>query len=130
MKYQPFIVFSTYTNGQKLFSCASAGPSSGTIQCIEGIRVISMASVVSVHVYRYYRNIPLHERTAYNEVCARSTLNRQFFVLKIKMFTSNSNFQFVQSYASVVSFTPMAVETFFVMGGLLVSYKLFKVLKK
>lgn len=46
------------------------------------------------------------------------------------MIKTDFNFQFVESYRSVFGFTPIAVESFFVIGGLLVSYKMFKLLKK
>ena len=67
-KYQPFIIFSMYTNGQKLFSCTQPRPSSGTIPCIEGIRVLSMAWIVCFHNYLIYKKIPLRESVKSVEV--------------------------------------------------------------
>lgn len=67
-KYPPFVVFSVYTNGKKLFTCVDTGPSSGTIQCIEGIRVLSLMWIVSFHIYRRYGLMPLRETETFKEV--------------------------------------------------------------
>lgn len=76
VKYQPFIVFSVHTNGQKLFSCVKSGTSSGTIECIEGIRVLSIASIVFLHVHQRYTDRPLHDKNSYYEVIVSSALNK------------------------------------------------------
>lgn len=66
--YQPFVVFSIYTNGKKLFSCKKFGPTSGVIECLDGIRVITTVWVVFIHAFRNYQKLPLHDATAYKNV--------------------------------------------------------------
>lgn len=65
-KYQPLIAFSIYTNGKKLFACPPPSPS--TIQCLEGLRVLSIMWIVYNHVYRRYGYTALREPTTFDKV--------------------------------------------------------------
>lgn len=51
-------------------------------------------------------------------------LNRNF------IYFQPIEFQFFTSYDGIVPCTPIAVDTFFAISGLLVSYKMFKLIKK
>ena len=74
--YQPFIVFSMYSNGKKLFACQNAGKLSDTIQCIDGIRAISVIWIVYCHTHQEAIKIPFRETKSSNEVIhTHSTLN-------------------------------------------------------
>lgn len=125
-KNQAFVVFSIYTNGKQLFACKNAAPSSGIIQCLDGLRVLSIMWIVYCHSVRCYVKIPLHESTTYEKVWFKQTLfNRESIEFKYCFL-----FQYLKTYRSTISNAPMPVDTFFVMSGLLVANKLFKLLKK
>lgn len=68
-KYQPFIVFSVFTNGKELFCCKNSEKSSSEkMNCIEGIRVLSTMLVVCSHLHIIYRCVPLRNRDTYLQV--------------------------------------------------------------
>lgn len=76
--YQPFVVFSIYSNGKFLFTCRTPGISSDTIQCIDGIRVFSMMLIVYYHSFVTFKKVPLQGKITPSEV-----INHQFGTLLI-----------------------------------------------
>ncbi|CAH2015878.1 unnamed protein product [Acanthoscelides obtectus] len=88
------IAFSFYTNGQKLISTRT---SKNTVGCLNGLRVVSMMLTVLSHIYMYSMIQPLINLIDYAKDEEHSR-------------------QVVQCLGS------LAVDTFFVTGGFLVSY--------
>lgn len=66
-KYQPFMVFSSYTNTVKLFSWKT-DESPGTIQCLNGIRVIGTLWVLLEHNCTSMLYLPLRNAAIELEV--------------------------------------------------------------
>ncbi|XP_031635113.1 nose resistant to fluoxetine protein 6-like [Contarinia nasturtii] len=98
------LAFSFYTNGLKLFSCKT-NTTSNTMDCIHGIRAISAQWVVLGHVVMCYLMLPIQNRTVHDT--------------------------FVTQYESMfILSAPIAVETFFVLSGLLVSINLLEHFEK
>ncbi|XP_031636343.1 nose resistant to fluoxetine protein 6-like isoform X2 [Contarinia nasturtii] len=103
-KSQILLAFSFYSNGQKLFSLNEVNTSE-TIQCLHGIRVLSTQWVVLCHTYAFYLLIPIHNRVVHDAFVSRY-----------------SNMIIVSGF--------VAVDTFFVLSGLLVSIGILKHLEK
>lgn len=123
-KYQPFMIFSIYTNTMKLFSCKMS-ESPDNIHCLHGIRVIGMLWVLLVHNFTGLLYLPV--RNAAIELEVNRFINSIKFA---RVFLSDLVFynmsQLVQTYRSMFIFSaPVAVDTFLVLSGLLVSLNLF-----
>lgn len=73
-KYQPFLVFSIYTNGLKLLA-HDKSKSTETIDCIHGIRALSTFSIVLHHVLLMYEVLPIRDRTKILEVSTHTHRN-------------------------------------------------------
>ena len=56
-KMQVLIAFSVYTNGKKLFSCKK-NESADVLDCLNGIRVLSIVWVVYGHKYMMFITSP------------------------------------------------------------------------
>lgn len=137
-KCQPFIIFSVYTNGKKLFACKNAGQSSGKIQCIDGIRVISTIWVVYAHTYQGFFKKPLRETVTYDEVIVDhcyfqfepSSKVSSIILPNKRLFFLSSASQYLASHYAAFALNRIVVDSFLVISALLVSYKMSKMLKK
>lgn len=87
-KFQPFIVFSIYTNGKQLFSCEKPDKSAHKIHCIDGIRVMSTAGVVLIHTHAIYSSLPTREKGTFVKV----EWWKLIFFVYLKKFKIQSNF--------------------------------------
>ncbi|XP_031623576.1 nose resistant to fluoxetine protein 6-like [Contarinia nasturtii] len=103
-KSQVLLAFSFYTNGKKLFSLNEENTSE-TIQCLHGIRVLSTQWVVLCHTYALYLVMPIQNRVVHDAFLSKY-----------------SNMMIVSGF--------VAVDTFFVLSGLLVSIGILKHLEK
>lgn len=81
-KYQPFGVFSIYSNGKKLFACGTSEVSSGTIQCIDGIRALSTVWIVYVHAFEVFLT---NQQTEYQEVIDGMLQNLKITIYDIQI---------------------------------------------
>ncbi|XP_019874197.2 nose resistant to fluoxetine protein 6 [Aethina tumida] len=94
--------FSIYTNGKKIFKTKT---NDGTMGCLNGLRVISMAWILFAHGHLF-----------------------AFFVPSINMITLPD---FVKAwFGATITSASMAVDTFFVISGLLVVYLYLKTFEK
>ncbi|XP_068083089.1 nose resistant to fluoxetine protein 6 [Anabrus simplex] len=91
------LAFSVYTNGSKLFAI-STSKSGNTITCLHGIRFFSMAWVIVGHRYSSFINLPSLNPGRYGE---------EIYADWRYLWITNASF---------------AVDTFFVLSGLLVAY--------
>lgn len=66
-KYQPFLVFSIYTNGRQLFPYNNPKVRNA-IHCIDGIRALSILNVIFVHSNWKYTGLPLREKEDFSKV--------------------------------------------------------------
>lgn len=66
-KYQPFLVFSVYTNVALLFPHENP-KSRSAIHCIDGIRSLAIIWVVFVHSNWKYMGLPLREKEEFSKV--------------------------------------------------------------
>ncbi|XP_031622733.1 nose resistant to fluoxetine protein 6-like isoform X2 [Contarinia nasturtii] len=102
-KSQLFLAFSFYTNGKNLFSVQEPN-STDTIRCIDGIRAISAICVVLFHQNFIYSEVP---RQNYNTIFHNKT-----------------------EYFNLIFYIGLqAVDTFFVLSGLLLSIGILKKFK-
>ncbi|CAH1100858.1 unnamed protein product [Psylliodes chrysocephalus] len=90
--------FSAYTNGKKLFELPKY-PSE--VSCVDGLKVLSMVWIVLLHACKV-----LMERPSYNH----------------KEITAMKN----SIYIGIIDYGNLACDTFFVIGGTLVTYIHFK----
>lgn len=128
MKYRPFMVFSIYTNTMKIFSW-KISESPGTIQCLHGIRVIATLWVLLEHNCTSLLYLPL--RNAAIELEVIDFCHIHGICIFFHMFFLSYNFQLVRTYRSMIIFSaPIAVDTFFIISGLLVSFNLFMLRKR
>lgn len=103
-KSQIFLAFSVYSNGKKVLSYKKS-KAPDTMHCLHGIRAISTQWVVIAHTFVIYAMTPLRNMRA------------------IPSF-------FSQFHNMIIMSAPIAVDTFFVLSGLLVSINMLKHLKK
>lgn len=123
-------MFSVYTNTLKLFTWKNA-ESPGTIECLHGIRVIGTLWVLLEHNCTSILYLPL--RNAAIELEVIDFVSSMGFVDFVFIFlcVSIHFVQLVRAYRSMIVFSaPIAVDTFFMLSGLLVSYNLFMLRKR
>lgn len=60
-KHQLLLIFSLYTNGRSLFACkiSATGTSNSRLNCLNGIRVLSMLYLVIGHIVFIMLCIPI-----------------------------------------------------------------------
>lgn len=93
--------FSMISNGRKIFKCRKNNKSTDIIECIHGIRVLSIIWIVYSHSYLGLSGIP-HMNSIYS-------------------------FQWVKNILSMILYNgSVAVDTFFLISGLLLSWNILK----
>ncbi|CRK88313.1 CLUMA_CG002092, isoform A, partial [Clunio marinus] len=97
------IAFSVYTNGRKLFDL-SQNSSQKSIECLNGLRVISLLWIIFGH---------------------RLTIQQFFPTTNPQTILKHYNY----SYSVILSGYDIAVDTFFVMGALLITLSTLKLLE-
>lgn len=81
-------MFSIYTNGEQLFSSKKFGSSSGVIECLDGIRSLSIMWVVFNHVRRTYVAKPVQNLKTVEKVNGN-------FGIYVFRYLSNETFSFI-----------------------------------
>ena len=102
--------FSIYTNTLKLFHCPESG-SSGSLDCINGIRFISMTWVVLGHGYSQFMG------------------TGPFVSNLMTVFDPDGSFLGSGAFAAIINALP-SVDSFFLIGATLLSYITLKELDK
>ncbi|XP_068082674.1 nose resistant to fluoxetine protein 6 [Anabrus simplex] len=98
------IAFSVYTNGKKLLN--TSGSSADTLHCLHGIRFLSMAWIILGHRYQSGITLP--------------AINMRPFMTEI-----------IESWwGTVITSATNAVDTFFLLSGLMVAYVFFRTVPK
>lgn len=124
-KIQLFLAFSFYTNGKKLLSYEKA-KSDDTLHCLHGIRVITTQWIVLGHSYLLYALLPIQNLAAIPEVSDGNSTDS----FKVKLIDV-CDLQLIEKYRSMLILSaPIAVDTFFVISGLLVSINMLKHLQQ
>lgn len=67
MKYPPFVIFSIYTNGVKLFLRGNKN-NSDVVGCVSGIRALTAVWTIYLHVCTMYLFLPLQNLTTFSKV--------------------------------------------------------------
>jgi peptidoglycan/LPS O-acetylase OafA/YrhL len=98
--------FSVYKNGAKLFDVSR--PSSQTLRCLSGLRTFAMVHIMLGHRYNWSRGFP--------------NVNSSVFSRDGKWPRT--------LFSAFVEVHPIAVDTFFVIGGLLVGRSILHNMKK
>lgn len=99
-----YISFSAYTNGQKLFDVRKS-TSPNSINCLNGIRALSVLWIIFGHRFTNQQGFPVNNPVAMIE-------------------------HFKHLYSVVFSTFNLAVDTFFVIGGLLLTMSILNALEK
>lgn len=102
---QFFAAFSVYTNGEKLFQMKQS-LSANSIECLHGIRGVAILWIVIGHRYLFPINfLPV--------------INQNYYAEWLKT-----------GFSAFVTHSQLAVDAFFVMGGLLVTWSFFALMEK
>lgn len=99
-KFEPFLMFSIYTNGMRLFSCQRS-KSPDTIGCLNGIRVLTSVWVVFGHAHRY--------GFCFETVQAQTVNKKSSKIGKLKIYWSN---KCAKKLFNIVSITEKKLHTF------------------
>jgi peptidoglycan/LPS O-acetylase OafA/YrhL len=100
------VAFSIYKNGAKLFDVSR--PSSNMLRCLSGLRTFAMAHIMLGHRYNWSRAFP--------------NVNSSVFSRDGKWSRT--------LFSAFVDVSPIAVDTFFVIGGLLVARSILHKMEK
>lgn len=127
-KYQPFLAFSVYTNGKKLFSCKKSN-SSDQIDCLHGIRSIATMWIALAHMFSFFVWLPIRNRSTMNEVFYSIKFSSVSIILIAKPFIFE--LQFLASYRSMIWVSALiVVDTWLVLSGILASMSMLGILKR
>lgn len=105
--HELFVAFSVYRNGAKLFDI-SRKESSNILHCLSGLRTFAMLHIMLGHRYSWSRGFP--------------NVNSSVFATDGKWNKT--------LFSALVTIHPIAVDSFFVMGGLLVALSIFRSIEK
>lgn len=93
------VAFSIYTNGKKLFQIESSQDSTSFLTCLSGLRSLAMMFILLGHTFETLQAIP-----------------------RLNANTMKIDGEWFQSYVNAfVGVHPIAVDSFFVIGGLLLT---------
>lgn len=111
-----------YTNGTKLFQC-KPNKSPDVMECLNGIRVISMTWVVFGHTYSSFLGRGINSA----DILTVSKLNLLYIVITFLGTDYIFIYKWIQNpFAVVVIAGELAVDTFFLLSGLLVTFSMLK----
>ncbi|CAG9801151.1 unnamed protein product [Chironomus riparius] len=102
-----YSAFSIYKNGKKLFD-TKRGHSKSIIHCLPGLRTFSMFQIMLGHRYGWTRGFPN---------------------INTNDYTANGIWQ-KTIWSAIVNIHPIAVDTFFVLGGCLLARSIFNSIEK
>jgi hypothetical protein len=118
-----FSTFSVYTNGKNLFETNQTS-SNHIINCLDGIRACSIAWVVHGNHVQTYVDFPLINKRQFREVYMKKPLRFMYGSL-INVIALLQHWP--NTWASVLTTsTPMAINTFFLLSGLLATKSILK----
>jgi peptidoglycan/LPS O-acetylase OafA/YrhL len=103
--HELYSAFSVYKNGAKLFDIGRREPSkSNILLCLSGLRTFAMLHIMLGHRFGWTRGFP--------------NVNADIFAVDGKWMKT--------LFSALVAIHPIAVDSFFVMGGLLVALSVLK----
>lgn len=104
--------FSVVSNGKNLFSYSQ---NQEQMLCLNGMKVISLFWIILLHEYSIFAEGPVENLRDLESVCCKNNLITRHLLIKLLQWKNSLISSYEKSGA-------LAVETFFVISGLLVSY--------
>jgi len=108
--------FSARANSRTLFRIVPTNSNPNIIECLHGIRCMSLFWVIFSHEFIYALTSPNLNKADIYSVCISNDAKMYSLLLKTKIFQWA-----VEPFASFVLHGYFTVDSFFVLGGLLVS---------